>query len=299
MVREPTGYKPLGAPTQGDSLAFVKPVPGPTGSLLVVDDNGDDLALFARAVRELPLKVDTAMSGADGLQKALRGGYHLIVLDYNLGDMTGTEILLRLKESGSAIPVLIQSGVGSEFVVARALALGAQGFIAKDSPDYAREVVTKLQLALSRPVLAAPAGAGPERRATIAELESAIDDLVERSRGSFSAVGFASPDGFRVTTRIRRAGALSAETLCAMVASATSSSRFLGQGLGTQDLRILLAEFSDGLLLCAPVADFGFLFAVSPTVGQEAASARREFEFAVRELANLLESRTKPQRLGY
>lgn len=280
-------------------MAFVNPAPGPSGSVLVVDDNVDDLALFARAVRDLPLKVETASSGADGLQKALRGGYHLIVLDYSLGDMTGTEILLRLKESGSSIPVLIQSGIGSEFVVARALALGAQGFIAKDSPDYANEVRTKLQLSLSRPIVTAPSGTGSERRAAVAELESAIDDLVERSRGVFSAVGFASPDGFRVTTRIRRAGSLSAETLCAMVASATSSSRFLGQGLGTNDLRILVAEFADGVLLCAPVGEFGFLFAVSPTTGQEAAAARREFEFAVRELANLLDSMTKVQRLGY
>jgi len=280
-------------------VAFVQPAPGATGSLLVVDDNSDDLALFARAVRELSVKVDTASSGAEGLRKALHGGYHLIILDYNLGDMTGTEILLRLKEAGNAIPVLIQSGVGSEFVVARALALGAQGFIAKDSPDYPNEVKTKLQMALSRPIVTPPGGTTSERRVAVAELESAIDDLVERSRGSFSAVGFASPDGFRVTTRIRRAGSLSAETLCAMVASATSSSRFLGQGLGTKELRILVAEFQDGMLFCAPVADFGFLFAVSPTTGPEAASARREFEFAVRELANLLDSMTKLQRLGY
>src|SRR5688572_5256725 len=95
---------------RGRAVAFVKPAPGPAGSVLVVDDNSDDLALFARAVRELAIKVDTASSGAEGLRKALHGGYHLIILDYNLGDMTGTEILLRLKEAGNSVPVLIQSG---------------------------------------------------------------------------------------------------------------------------------------------------------------------------------------------
>jgi CheY-like chemotaxis protein len=273
--------------------------PSSSGQIvLVVDDNQDDLALFERAVRGLPFRVTTAASGAEGLQKALEGGHDLVVLDYNLGDMTGTEILLRLKESGSPVPVLIQSGIGSEFIVARALALGARGFIAKDSKDYVNEVRTKMTAALARP-LGPALSHGADRRPPVAELESAIDDLVDRSDGKFSAVGFSSPDGFRVTTRIRRAGSLSAETLCAMVASATSSSRFLGQGLGTADLRLLVAEFGDGVLLCSPIAEYGFLFAVSPTVGTDAASARREFELAVRELGNLLESVNKIQRSGY
>ncbi|MBI2078045.1 MAG: response regulator [Euryarchaeota archaeon] len=266
--------------------------------VLVVDDNPDDLTTFARAVRGLPLRVEEATSGREGLQKALNGNHALLVLDYNLGDMTGTEILLRLKEAGSTVPVLIQSGIGSHFVVARALALGAEDFIAKDSPEYFQEVQRKIQSALSRQARAPRQDVAGDRRQPVAELEKAIDDLIERTRGAFSAVGFSSPDGFRVTTRIRQPGALTPETICAMVASATSSSRFLGQGLGTRDLKLVTAEFADGVLLCAPVGDYGFLFAVSPTVGPSAAPARREFDLAVPELANLLESITKIQRFS-
>ena len=266
--------------------------------VLVVDDNPDDLTTFARAVRGLPLRVEEARSGREGLQKALLGTHALLVLDYNLGDMTGTEILLRLKEAGLSVPVLIQSGIGSHFVVARALALGAEDFIAKDSPDYFEEIQRKIEAALQRQARAPRPDASGERRQPVAELEKAIDDLIERSRGVFSAVGFASPDGFRVTTRIRHPGQLTPETICAMVASATSSSRFLGNGLGANDLRLVSAEFADGVLLCAPVGEYGFLFGVSPTLGPSAAQARREFELAVPELANLLESLTKLQRFS-
>ena len=272
----------------------------PNHNVLVVDDNPDDLATFTRAVRDLPLRLETAATGRDGLKKATEGAWDLIVLDYNLGDMTGTEILLRLKESGSPVPILIQSGIGSDFVVARALALGAQGFIAKDSPDYLQEVRLKMQAALARhPITARTQSVSSERRQPVAELEEAIDDLLDRSHGTFSAVGFASPDGFRVTTRIRRLGSLTPETICAMVASTTSTSRFLGEGLGSKDLRVLAAEYTDGILLSAPVAEFGFVFAVSPTSGANAQAARREFEIAIRELANLLESVNKVQRYSF
>lgn len=264
--------------------------------VLVVDDNPDDLATFERAVRELELDLHTAASGREGLKKALEGTYQLFVLDYNLGDMTGTEILLRLKEAGLGQPVLIQSGIGSHFVVARSLALGAEGFIAKDSPDYRREVQEKLRSALGR--RPAPPSLH-DRKQPVAELEEAIGDLLERSQGVFTAVGFASPDGFRVTTRIRRAGGLTPETICAMVASATSTSRFLGQGLGTQQLRLMSAEFQDGILWSAPVGDFGYLFGASPTTGGKAQQARMEFELAVREMATLLESLQKIQRYSY
>jgi CheY-like chemotaxis protein len=273
-------------------------VPSAAPSVLVVDDNPDDLATFGRAVRELNVRLETASNGREGLKKALEANWDLIVLDYNLGDMTGTEILLRLKESGSPIPILIQSGIGSDFVVARALALGAEGFIAKDSPDYFGEVRLKLQASLARHTLLPQRGQGlsTERRPPVAELEEAIDDLLERSHGTFSAVGFASPDGFRVSTRVRRVGSLTPETICAMIASATSTSRFLGEGLGSRDLRILVAEYSDAVLLSAPVAEFGFLFGVSPTTGAKAQAARREFEIAIRELATLLDSLNKVQR---
>lgn len=272
------------------------PSTAPKPRVLVVDDNPDDLATFQRAVRDLDVDLHTASSGREGLKKALDGAYQLFVLDYNLGDMTGTEILLRLKEAGLGQPVLIQSGIGSHFVVARSLALGAEGFIAKDSPDYLREVHEKLRVALGRRP-AAPTI--QERRQPVAELEEAIGDLLEKSQGVFHAVGFASPDGFRVTTRIRKPGSLTPETICAMVASATSTSRFLGQGLGTMDLRLVSAEFRDGMIWSAPVGDYGFLFATSPTTGPKADKARTEFELAVRELSNVLDSLQKVQRYSY
>lgn len=268
-------------------------------SILIVDDNPDDILVFRRAIRNQAWQVHEANTGSSGLQQALANRFDLIVLDYNLGDMTGTEILLRLKEAGLPTPILVQSGIGSHFIVARALALGAEGFLTKGSPDYVQEVVTKVQTAAHR---ARGTNQMPDRlarRESVAEVETVIDELMERSKASFHAVGFASPDGFRVSTRFKRVKNLSPETICAMVASAASTCGFLGEGLNLPPLRILTAEFSGGVLYAAPVPGFGILFGAVAGGGEVPETARKELEIAAKELGTLLGAMSRTEQYSY
>jgi len=262
-----------------------------------VDDNPDDLTAFQRTARGSQWRVDTADSGQAGLEKALKGRYDLIVLDYNLGDMTGTEVLLRLKEAGLAVPVLIQSGFGGDFIVARALTLGAEGFIPKDSPRYEEEVRAKVAAAVQRTPALRQARA--VRRESVQEVETVLDDLMERGRGKLAAVGFASPDGFRVSTRFRHAKSLTPETICAMVASMTSTANFLGEGLGLPALRLLSADFRGGRLYAAPVPGFGVLFGAVTDTTDATQNVQNELEFAARELTTLLATMSQTEQYSY
>lgn len=265
-------------------------------SVLVVDDNPDDLRVFQRALRNSGWTVETAEKGSSGLERALAERFDVIVLDYNLGDMTGTEILLRLKEKGVMTPVLIQSGLGSDFIVARALTLGAEGFIAKDAAQYDQEVASKVAAALQRSRAAGLGTARAVRRESVEEVETVLDDLLERSRGQLIAVGFASPDGFRVSTRFKTARKLTPETICAMVASAASTCNFLGEGLNLPGLRSLSAEFQSGRLFAAPVPGFGVVFAALADAKEPAPTAKSDVEFAARELSTLLGSAQPAQQ---
>lgn len=273
------------------------PREAPAPTILIVDDNPDDLAVFARLAKRENWRAETAASGRQGLERALASQFDLILLDYNLGDMTGTEVLLRLKESGVATPILIQSGMDSHFVLARSLALGADGFVQKDSSQYDAEVAGKIRAALQRATTRAPQL--PDRRESVAEVEKIIDDLLERGRGSFSAVGFASPDGFRVSSRFKKRLPLSPETICAMVASAASTGGFLGEALGYQGSRFLSVEFEDGVLFAAPIPGFGVLFAGVNDPAKQAAQAKQELEFAARELTTLLSALARTQQYSY
>lgn len=264
--------------------------------VLVVDDNPDDLAVFERSVRPNGWHVVTAATGRQGLDRALKERFDVIVLDYNLGDMTGTEVLLRIKEGGIHTPVLIQSGLGSDFIVARALALGADGFVAKDSPQYAQDVTAKVGLALQRGRGAGLSPQRPGQRESIREVETILDDLMDRGKGRLLAVGFASPDGFRVSTRFKKVRSLTPETICAMVASATSTCNFLGEGLNLPGLRLVEAQFQGGRIMAAPVPGYGVLFGALDEVPRGSEGTHAELEFAAKELTTILSAAARTER---
>jgi DNA-binding NarL/FixJ family response regulator len=109
--------------------------------ILVVDDH----ALIREALRGVlkELKPDVTVEEAGTSRQALErigsgGDYELILLDLNLPDADGFEILETLGERHGGLPVVVLSGSNDRDTVARALALGALGFIPKSAP---REVM--------------------------------------------------------------------------------------------------------------------------------------------------------------
>jgi DNA-binding NarL/FixJ family response regulator len=109
--------------------------------ILVVDDH----ALIREALRGVlkELKPDATVEEAATSRQALErigdgADYELILLDLNLPDADGLEILTTLGERHAGLPVVVLSGSNDRETVARALELGALGFIPKSAP---REVM--------------------------------------------------------------------------------------------------------------------------------------------------------------
>jgi|SRR5215471_10969227 len=82
--------------------------------LLVVDDNGEDVALLKHAfdVQGLAVDIVRASDGVEAVQ--LCGGekgqsFHVILLDYHLPKMDGGQVAVRLKEMGviPGVPVVL------------------------------------------------------------------------------------------------------------------------------------------------------------------------------------------------
>jgi len=93
--RPAVGAAPVSSPWQGD------------GSLLVVEDNPDNLATL-RAVLGRKYRIVEAVDGEAGLDAVRSGAPSLILLDMQLPRMDGMTVLKRLKEdpATAAIPVL-------------------------------------------------------------------------------------------------------------------------------------------------------------------------------------------------
>jgi Response regulators consisting of a CheY-like receiver domain and a winged-helix DNA-binding domain len=99
--------------------------------VLVVDDDAGLLKLITRVLRDEAYAVDTASTGEEARTLALVNDYDGIVLDLQLGDRHGFEILQELRRNGRHTPVLLYSGLADTETIVRGLDAGADDYIVK------------------------------------------------------------------------------------------------------------------------------------------------------------------------
>jgi PAS domain S-box-containing protein len=107
---------------------------GPTHTLLHIEDNPSNLRLIERILsRRENVVVVSAMQGRFGIELARQHQPALILLDLHLPDISGEEILHRLREdpATSSIPVVIVSADATTGQVQRLLAAGAAAYLTK------------------------------------------------------------------------------------------------------------------------------------------------------------------------
>ncbi len=81
--------------------------------------------------------VSEASNGEDGIAKALKDKIDIVLLDVRMADGDGLNALGRIKLERPNLPVLILSGYDNPTYVARAVALGAAGYVLKGEPREA------------------------------------------------------------------------------------------------------------------------------------------------------------------
>jgi len=101
LVAAPTADRVDPSATSGQGMDRV---------VLLIDDEESARDLTTRALARLSFRVHTAASGRDGLAMAQSLAPSLILLDINLPDMSGWDVLEALREQGDAdIPVIVHS----------------------------------------------------------------------------------------------------------------------------------------------------------------------------------------------
>lgn len=115
--------------------------------LLVEDEPGLVLTLSDLLAGE-GYDVDTAMDGPSGLEKALEGGFDLILLDVMLPGMNGFEVCKKLRDSGSGVAILMLTAKTQVADRVGGLKLGADDYLTKPfAPD---ELLARIQAILRR-----------------------------------------------------------------------------------------------------------------------------------------------------
>ena len=101
-------------------------------SILCVEDDAGLARLLQKRLGRLGFTIDLAERGKESIAKAGAQAYDLILLDYNLPDITGFDVLRSLKANGIETPVIIMTTAGDERLAVEALTLGAADYIVKD-----------------------------------------------------------------------------------------------------------------------------------------------------------------------
>ncbi len=121
-----------GAPSPMHAVAPRRGAVG--GTVLCIEDNASNLRLvevILKTKREMNLV--SAMKGRPGLEMARDDAPDVILLDLNLPDMHGSEVLAELKshESTRHIPVIVISADATELQTERLVADGAAAYLTK------------------------------------------------------------------------------------------------------------------------------------------------------------------------
>jgi two-component system chemotaxis response regulator CheY len=116
---------------------------------LVVDDSRAIRTILSKTLRELGFEVREAGNGIEALEviQAEKAGVTLILIDWNMPEMNGLDLLKRLRENPklSSLVVVMVTAETEMNRIAEALEAGANEYVMK--PFTKDIIVGKLQLA--------------------------------------------------------------------------------------------------------------------------------------------------------
>ncbi|MGE5754667.1 MAG: response regulator, partial [Planctomycetaceae bacterium] len=113
--------------------------------ILIVDDEPNVRLVFRTALESEGHDLAEAANGRDALDWLRTSKADLILLDLQMPETGGMEVLRRLREAGDDTPVVIITAYGSVPDAVRAMKLGAIDFLAKPlTPHALRKVVAEV-----------------------------------------------------------------------------------------------------------------------------------------------------------
>ena len=118
-----------------------------TERVLVVDDSKEIRDFLVEYVLEPKgFQVLTASNGLMGLEMAMTERLDLMITDQQMPQLTGLELLTKLREHNIDIPTILMTGQGSEETAVAAFRLGIRDYIIK--PIDAQELTDSIDNAL-------------------------------------------------------------------------------------------------------------------------------------------------------
>jgi two-component system, OmpR family, phosphate regulon response regulator PhoB len=171
--------------------------------VLTVDDEVQLRLLVTRALEREGFEVGEAETGQGAIDAIASGGADCVLLDVNLPDMSGFEVLAHVRRS-SDVPVILVTGAHSESERVIGLDLGADDYVVK--PFSVRELAARVRSVMRRTAPAAPPAQEPlqfdDLEIRVVEREVLLAGrVVEMTPKEFDLLAFMAASPRKVFTR--------------------------------------------------------------------------------------------------
>jgi two-component system chemotaxis response regulator CheY len=111
---------------------------------LVVDDSSTMRRILTNVLKDVGIEqVSEAVDGVEAVSAAGNQDFNLILMDWNMPNMTGYEALKKIRESGKTMPIVMVTTEAEKSRVLEALKAGATNYIIK--PFKSDAVAAKLK----------------------------------------------------------------------------------------------------------------------------------------------------------
>ncbi len=123
-------------------------------NILIVDDNEDHQILMVEGLKQLIQESNIVLAGTgeECFLELSKENYDVVVIDFNLSDMDGLEVLRRMNYKEYNIPAIMVTAFGDENIAVEAMKLGALDYIVK-SNDYLKILFSTVLRLLQEPKL--------------------------------------------------------------------------------------------------------------------------------------------------
>ncbi|MGH7204398.1 MAG: response regulator, partial [Candidatus Levyibacteriota bacterium] len=102
--------------------------------LLLIEDDKDDYILLRSQLSKIPTtryKLDWEATFEAGLRKLLQSKHDLYLVDYQLGERNGIELIKEARANGHTLPIILLTGLSNSEIDIQALQAGADDYLTK------------------------------------------------------------------------------------------------------------------------------------------------------------------------
>jgi len=108
-------------------------LPEEIGLILIADDDPENRDILARLLKPEGFQVEFAENGLKAIEKIDASDFDAVLLDIQMPEMDGFEVLSRLNETGQLrnTPVIVVTGLQDEHDAVRCIEIGAEDFLSR------------------------------------------------------------------------------------------------------------------------------------------------------------------------